>query len=44
LRDGAPVELPANTPIHAPPKQAATGRRRNGGFRRGSGANSFRPQ
>ncbi len=46
LRDGAEVELPANTPIHAPPKQtAATGRHRgNGGFRRGSGVNSFRPR
>jgi multidrug efflux system membrane fusion protein len=46
LRDGAEVELPANTPIHVPPKEtAATGRHRgNGGFRRGSGVNSFRPQ
>lgn len=46
LRDGAQVELPANTPIHTPPKEtAATGKHRgNGGFRRGSGVNSFRPR
>jgi multidrug efflux system membrane fusion protein len=46
LRDGAEVELPSNTPVHAPPKQTAatTGKHRNGGFRRGSGMNSFRPR
>ena len=46
LRDGAQVELPANTPVHTPPKEtAASGRHRgNGGFRRGAGMNSFRPQ
>lgn len=46
LRDGAQVELPANTPVHAAPKQTAAtgGKRRNGGFRRGSGVNSFRPR
>ena len=49
LRDGAPVELPANTPVHTPPpnRSAGTGKRRgstgNGG-RRPPGANSFRPQ
>ena len=42
LRDGAPVELPANTPVHTAPKQTAgTGRHRTG--RRGQGSNSFRP-
>jgi multidrug efflux system membrane fusion protein len=47
LRDGAQVELPANTPVHSAPKEAAaTGgkHRGNGGFRRGSGVNSFRPR
>ena len=48
LRDGAPVELPANTPVHAAPKQTAatsTGKHRgSGGYRRGSGVNSFRPR
>jgi membrane fusion protein, multidrug efflux system len=46
LRDGAQVELPANTPVHAAPKQTAAtgGKHRGSGFRRGSGVNSFRPR
>jgi multidrug efflux system membrane fusion protein len=55
LRDGAPVELPADTPVHTPPPQNAKNnfRRRNGngngtggfgGGRRPAGTNSFRPQ
>jgi membrane fusion protein, multidrug efflux system len=44
LRDGAPVELPSNTPNHTAPakRTAGTGRHR-GGSRRNPGANSFRP-
>jgi len=55
LRDGAPVELPADTPVHTPPPENAKNdfRRRNfggngkggfGGGRRPPGTNSFRPQ
>ena len=55
LRDGAPVELPADTPVHTPPPQNAKNnwRRGNGsgngkggfgGGRRPPGTNSFRPQ
>jgi membrane fusion protein, multidrug efflux system len=55
LRDGAPVELPADTPVHAPPPENAKKNNfrgskgnGNGGFfgggRRPPGANSYRPQ
>jgi multidrug efflux system membrane fusion protein len=46
LRDGAPVELPTNTPIHstAPKRTAGAGRHRGGGGRRNPGVTSFRPQ
>ncbi len=48
LRDGAEVELPADTPNHTPPtkRTAANGRRRGngGGSRRQPGVNSYRPQ
>jgi multidrug efflux system membrane fusion protein len=46
LRDGAPVELPGNTPIHttAPKRTAGTERHRGGGGRRNPGVTSFRPQ
>ncbi len=48
LRDGAQVQLPANTPVHTPPKRPpGTARHRNpngGGGRRAGGASSFRPQ
>jgi multidrug efflux system membrane fusion protein len=55
LRDGAPVELPADTPVHAPQPENAKnnnfrGRKGNGnggffgGGRRPPGANSYRPQ
>ena len=47
LRDGAPVLLPANTPVHTPPKKAPGLRRRNGGQagnRRPPGMGGFRPQ
>ncbi len=49
LRDGAPVELPADTPIHTPPPANANNKKNrrfgngNGG-RRQSGTGGFRPQ
>lgn len=44
LRDGAPVELPQNTPTHTAPKRTATAGRHRSGGRRSPGVSSFRPQ